>query len=130
MAKCGPATDVRITLSAVMRLRRWVLWLTLGAAGIMTVAAEAQRSPASLQSPRLAVLIVVDQMRADYVDRFRDQWTSGLKRLVTGGAWFSNAAYPYLSTLTCVGHATISTGAFPYHHGIIDNTGSIAASAA
>src|SRR5688572_30514055 len=108
--------------SNAMRLRGSMSWLTLGVAVVMTVAAEAQRSPAPPQPPRLAVLIVVDQMRADYVDRFRDQWTSGLKRLVASGAWFSNAAYPYLSTVTCVGHATISTGAFPYRHGVIHNS--------
>jgi predicted AlkP superfamily pyrophosphatase or phosphodiesterase len=104
-----------------MRFRGWITWLTLGAAAAITPTAAAQRSPIP-QTPRLVVFIVVDQMRADYVDRFRTQWTSGLKRLVTGGAWFSNAAYPYLATLTCVGHATISTGALPYHHGIIDNS--------
>jgi predicted AlkP superfamily pyrophosphatase or phosphodiesterase len=109
-------------MSSVMRLRGWVRWLTLSVAVVTTVTAEVQRSPAPLQPPRLAVLIVVDQMRADYVDRFRDQWTSGLKRLVTRGAWFSNAAYPYLSTVTCPGHATISTGAFPYRHGVRHNT--------
>jgi len=36
-----------------------------------------------------------------------------LKRLVEEGAWFVDAAYPYAATETCVGHATISTGAFP-----------------
>jgi len=60
--------------------------------------------------PKLAVIIVVDQMRADYVDRFNDQWTGGLKRMVTQGAWFQQAAYPYLTTVTCAGHATIATG--------------------
>ena len=45
----------------------------------------------------------------------------GLKRLTTEGAWFQNAAYPYMSTLTCVGHTTIATGTLPYHHGIIQN---------
>ena len=67
------------------------------------------------------VVIVVDQMRADYVDRFRADWTAGLKRLVTDGAWFSNAAYPYLGTYTCPGHATVATGAFPHLHGIMQN---------
>jgi len=61
-------------------------------------------------------------MRADYVDRFRDDWTGGLKRLLADGAWFSNAAYPYLGTYTCPGHATVSTGAFPHLHGIMQNT--------
>ncbi len=67
------------------------------------------------------MLLVVDQMRADYVERFRDDWTGGLKRLVTDGAWFSNAAFPYLGTWTCAGHATVATGAFPTIHGIFQN---------
>ncbi len=72
--------------------------------------------------PKLVVVLVVDQMRADYVDQFRHQWTGGLRRLVEHGAWFRQAAYPYLSTHTCVGHATISTGTFPSTHGIIENS--------
>jgi predicted AlkP superfamily pyrophosphatase or phosphodiesterase len=71
--------------------------------------------------PRLVVLLVVDQMRADYVDKFLGQWTGGLKRLVEEGAWFRDAAYPYAATETCVGHATISTGAFPATHGMVAN---------
>ena len=67
------------------------------------------------------VVLVVDQMRADYVDQFRADWTAGLKRLVSDGAWFSNAAYPYLGTYTCAGHATVATGAFPHLHGIMQN---------
>jgi uncharacterized membrane protein YphA (DoxX/SURF4 family) len=61
-------------------------------------------------------------MRADYVDRFNGQWTGGLKRMVTQGAWFQQAAYPYLTTVTCAGHATISTGSFPHTHGVFQNT--------
>jgi len=75
----------------------------------------------TLRRPRLVVLLVVDQMRADYIDKFRGQWTGGLKRLVEEGAWFREAAYPYAATETCVGHSTISTGAFPATHGMIAN---------
>ncbi len=73
------------------------------------------------QRPKLVVLIVVDQMRADYIDKFGFQWTGGLKRLVAEGAWFRNAAFPYAVTTTCAGHATISTGALPATHGMISN---------
>jgi predicted AlkP superfamily pyrophosphatase or phosphodiesterase len=72
-------------------------------------------------APKLAVIIVVDQMRADYVDRFNGEWSGGLKRMVTEGAWFQRAAYPYLTTVTCAGHATISTGSFPHTHGVFQN---------
>jgi predicted AlkP superfamily pyrophosphatase or phosphodiesterase len=71
--------------------------------------------------PKLVVILVVDQMRADYVDRFKTEWLGGFHRLLTDGAWFRQAAYPYLGTVTCAGHATIATGAFPRTHGIIHN---------
>lgn len=84
------------------------------------------RKPAGMSElrpahPKLVVMIVVDQMRADYVDKFRGQWSGGLKRLVQEGAWFREAAFPYSATETCAGHATISTGAFPSSHGMISN---------
>ena len=71
--------------------------------------------------PKLVVILVVDQMRGDYIDKFQHQWTGGLKRLVNEGAWFREAAYPYGATETCVGHSTISTGAFPASHGMVAN---------
>ena len=76
----------------------------------------------SADHPKLVVILVVDQMRADYVDHFRNQWTGGLARLVREGAWYRLAAYPYMTTVTCAGHATISTGAFPATHGMIANS--------
>src|SRR6202163_825870 len=71
--------------------------------------------------PKLVVILVVDQMRGDYIDKFQQQWTGGLKRLVDEGAWFHEAASPYGATETCVGHSTISTGAFPSSHGMVAN---------
>ena len=85
--------------------------LTVGIAGI---AAKPQR-------PKLVVILVVDQMRADYVDRFGATWHGGLHRLMTEGARFTNAYYPYSNTVTCAGHSTISTGDFPSTHGMIAN---------
>src|SRR5229473_2534846 len=79
------------------------------------------RPQGAVAKPKLVVLLVVDQMRGDYVDKFLGQWTGGLKRLVQEGAWFQDAAYPYAATETCVGHATISTGALPATHGMIAN---------
>src|SRR5262249_13336747 len=72
-------------------------------------------------APKLVVLIVLDQVRADYLERFADEWTGGLQRMMKTGAWFTKAAYPYLVTATCAGHATISTGALPHRHGVVHN---------
>jgi len=107
--------------------RKALTGLLLALVGSLTPPARAQQARPGARSvepsarPKLVVLLVVDQMRADYVDKFRFQWTAGLKRLVEQGAWFRNAAYPYAATETCVGHATISTGALPATHGMISN---------
>jgi predicted AlkP superfamily pyrophosphatase or phosphodiesterase len=70
---------------------------------------------------RLVVIVVVDQMRFDYLDRYADFWTSGLKRIRSDAAIFERGFYPYLNTVTCAGHATIATGTMPSTHGIIMN---------
>src|SRR5512132_3159593 len=79
-----------------------------------------QRSAPS--GPKLIVILVADQMRFDYLERYSGRFTGGLKRLMENGAWFQRAAYPYLNTVTCPGHSTIGTGTFPYQHGMILNT--------
>jgi len=71
--------------------------------------------------PKLVVFLVIDQMRGDYPVRYKNLLEHGLKRLTTQGAWYRNGAYPYLTTLTCVGHSTIGTGTFPYKHGMVAN---------
>jgi predicted AlkP superfamily pyrophosphatase or phosphodiesterase len=73
------------------------------------------------EAPRLVVMLVVDQMRNDYIEDYGSGWTHGFRRLVSEGARFQNAAYPYFSTVTCAGHATIATGTVPAFHGIILN---------
>ena len=80
-----------------------------------------QTPPAAGASPKLVVVLVADQMRWDYLQRHDSELTGGLKRMMREGAWFTQAAYPYLGTVTCPGHATIGTGTFPYRHGLILN---------
>lgn len=87
---------------------------------VAAVAVSAQQPPASARQP-LIVLLVVDQMRTDYLERAAPHFTAGLKRLTTEGAWFRDGAYPYLNTVTCAGHSTIGTGALPYNHGMVLN---------
>ncbi len=71
--------------------------------------------------PKLVVILVVDQMRVDYLQWYAANYSAGLARLLRDGAWFTEGAYPYLNTITCAGHATIGTGSFPYRHGMILN---------
>jgi arylsulfatase A-like enzyme len=70
----------------------------------------------------LFVLVVVDQLRADYLQLFNRHWHNGFRTLLDQGMVFENARYPYLVTVTCAGHATIGTGMLPHRHGLINNT--------
>ena len=102
-----------------VRVAAPVLLLLVLAAGPRPQAAAApQAGPAA---PSLVVVLVIDQMRADYLERYAGRFTGGLRRLMTEGAYFDNGAYPYLNTITCAGHSTIGTGTFPYHHGMVLN---------
>jgi hypothetical protein len=84
------------------------------------VARQATPGAAAPRSP-LVVVLVVDQLRTEYLERYGGQLTGGLRRVLDEGAWFREAAYPYLNTVTCAGHSTIGTGAFPYRHGMVLN---------
>jgi predicted AlkP superfamily pyrophosphatase or phosphodiesterase len=71
--------------------------------------------------PTLLVFITVDQMREDYVDRWRGQLTGGLKRLAEGGAFFTNGHQDHAITETAPGHASTMSGRFPRSTGISRN---------
>src|SRR5579864_6036173 len=72
--------------------------------------------------PRLIVIIVIDQFRGDYVERYRSQFgDNGFRLLIDHGAYFPNCNYNYANTRTAPGHSTLFTGAYSNGHGIADN---------
>jgi len=72
--------------------------------------------------PKLVVVIVIDQFRGDYLERYRDQFGEGGFRLfLDHGAYFSDCNYDYANTRTAPGHATLFTGSYTSGHGIIAN---------
>lgn len=72
--------------------------------------------------PKLVVVIVIDQFRGDYLERYRDQFTEGGFRLfLDHGAYFTDCNYDYANTRTAPGHATLFTGAYSNGHGIVAN---------
>ena len=89
--------------------------------GAAAGAAAASAGTAAPAVPTLVVLITVDQMRADYLDRFAPQFHGGLDRLARGGARFTDAHQDHAITETAPGHATLLSGRFPRSTGIIDN---------
>lgn len=71
-------------------------------------------------SVRLGVVVVVDQMRPEYLDR-SDLPDGGFRRLRREGSVFTRARHLHLPTETAPGHAAISTGRTPAVHGIVGN---------
>ncbi len=74
--------------------------------------------------PKLVIGIVVDQMRWDYVNRFKPFFTSnnGFLRFVNDGATCNNTLIPYVPTVTACGHTCVYTGSTPSIHGITGNS--------
>ncbi|HEX9165478.1 MAG TPA: alkaline phosphatase family protein [Gemmatimonadales bacterium] len=75
--------------------------------------------------PSLVVFITVDQLRADYLDRFRSQLQGGLARLMQGGAVFTDAHQDHAITETAPGHASTMSGRFPRSTGITRNVAGV-----
>lgn len=102
-----------------MPIRRLLLWAVCVATPLWSSAEPA--GPIAEGAPRLGVVIVVDQMRADYLARFASYYgEDGFKRLMSG-ADFAECHYRHSVTKTAPGHASILTGVFAAQHGIVAN---------
>lgn len=73
--------------------------------------------------PKLVIGIVVEQLKFDQLEKFRDRLgENGIKRLINEGTYFKNASFEYMLTQSAPGHATISTGSEPSSHGITSDS--------
>ena len=93
---------------------------------VLVVISSGQRRPQTdnvkPKRPRLILLIVVDQFRYDYLERFGDLFVAnGLRRLMRDGASWTQSNYDHFPTYTAPGHATMMTGAYPAESGIVGN---------
>jgi len=77
--------------------------------------------PLQGQHPKLIVVVIVDQMRGDYLERFGAYETGGLHFFNTQGVNFVNANYQHTPTETCVGHSVLLSGRNPARTGIVAN---------
>src|SRR5216684_4877733 len=100
-----------------MRLPR-----SLSVALLLFVSIPAAFASAYNARPKLVVVIVIDQFRGDYLERYRDQFGDGGFRLfLDHGAYFPDCNYNYANTRTAPGHSTLFTGAYSNGHGIAAN---------
>lgn len=98
----------------------------LAATGCMQASATFEGTPidAPAQQPRLVVVIAVDQLRGDMLDRHRDNMRHGYARLMRG-AWFVNGFQDHGITETAPGHASMLSGRFPRSTGIVSNNAGV-----
>ena len=77
--------------------------------------------PPAPGTPKLVLLIVVDQFGSSEFERIEPFFAHGYRRLVDEGVVFSRAVHQHSQSETGPGHATISTGQFPRDHGVVSN---------
>jgi predicted AlkP superfamily pyrophosphatase or phosphodiesterase len=77
---------------------------------------------AAAKPPKLMLQLVVDQLRGDLLSKYQKKFgPDGFNYLLQHGIDYHSAYHSHANTVTCVGHATISTGSYPALHGIISN---------
>ncbi len=98
----------------------------------LSIAAALATAPTSLPAqsgepprPSLLVFITIDQGTPIYFTRYGSQLTGGLRRLYDGGAVFTNAHQDHGTTETAPGHASVMSGRFPSHTGIVRNAAGV-----
>jgi hypothetical protein len=98
---------------------RLLLVLSVGLIAALAAVVRPRPAPAPI---RLAVLVVFDQMRGDYVEKWRHLFPpGGFRRLQEEGVWFDRCLYPYASTQTGPGHSAMLSGATLDRTGIVLN---------
>lgn len=123
-------------------MKRFLVALFLGATSLVAAApvsiaapsGAVETTPISVQAfhkkPKLVLVIVVDQFRADYLTRFQSRFLpaagkdgsiGGYNFLMSKGAYFPFAQYDVLQCMTGPGHAMILSGSYPYQMGIPGN---------
>ncbi len=102
----------------MMRLKYFLYILLLF---IVLLPAKAQRRIAS-QKPKLVVFILIDELSTDQLVAFRDKLSmDGFNRMINGGAFYRNAAFPAGSVYAGCNLSTLYSGAYPSTHGIISD---------
>jgi predicted AlkP superfamily pyrophosphatase or phosphodiesterase len=97
-------------------------FLALALIAILTLSTIPSTASAYNAHPKLVVVIIIDQFRGDYLERYRDQFPEGgFRLLLDHGANFTDCNYDYANTRTAPGHATLFTGAYSDGHGIAAN---------
>lgn len=106
------------------RARQLPLWSTFAMLCLATVWVHAQPESSKQETkrrPNLIVMISVDMLSGEIMDRYTADLPGGLGRLLKEGAVFENAYQEHAFTETCPGHSTLLSGRHPDSTGIGSN---------
>jgi predicted AlkP superfamily pyrophosphatase or phosphodiesterase len=84
-------------------------------------AASAAKTAVPAQTPKLVVVISVDQLGGDLLANYRGKFKAGFKTLLESGIVYPSGFQSHAASETCPGHATILTGRHPAATGIVAN---------
>lgn len=77
---------------------------------------------ANSEPPKVVISIVVDQLRADYMEKYMHLYgEDGFKKLLSEGRVYSNGYYSHAAPDRSSAVASIYSGTTPYYHGIAGN---------
>jgi predicted AlkP superfamily pyrophosphatase or phosphodiesterase len=108
----------------------WLRLFALLTVAVLAVLSATVSQAQAVTKPRLVVVLVVDQLRADYLDKYEDLFlppgrsgrdAGGFRFLRDRGARYTNAHYKHFPLFTGPGHAVVLTGGYPYKTGIVGN---------
>lgn len=104
-----------------------IIYFLLTCLLVSTTNSFGQENSKEFKKPKLIVVLVIDQFRADYLTRFRERFlpagkssgvVGGFNYLISNGAYYPYAQYDILQSMTGPGHATVLSGSYPYQSGI------------
>jgi predicted AlkP superfamily pyrophosphatase or phosphodiesterase len=95
------------------RLSPWIVAFVFGTLPKYCLTQQAQ--------PKLLVQMTMDQLRGDLLRDYAPDLNQGFARLENGGFWIRRGNVNHGITVSFPGHATLATGMFPSHHGLMAN---------
>ncbi len=101
------------------RVRALGFWLI----GLLACWLFAVRTAAAGERPALVVVVSVDQLAYEYLERFSANFRpEGIfRRVQRHGLWYANCRHRHAYTVTAAGHAVMLSGCYAPEHGIVGN---------
>lgn len=105
------------------RRMQFFSYARFAAIALVVLLALSNKPISAADGPALVVVVSVDQLAYDYLERFHKNFAADgvFLRCEREGVWFTNCHHRHAFTITAPGHAVQLTGCYPSEHGIVEN---------